>query len=124
MMRKMLIIFTLLLLFTASGFSQNTVTERTLHQNWSFQEKGGDGDFDVDYDDLVDNDAEDAENFSTNYGFKSERSGGRWLPFKKEKSTMDLGGHRRALLQFEMRNPAMFLMGALLIIGMKIARIL
>ena len=95
-----------------------------LISSWSLREQCGDGDFDVDYGDLVDNNAEDAENFNTNYGFKSERAGGRWLPFKKEKSMMDLGGHRRALLQFEMRNPAMFLMGALLIIGMKIARIL
>ena len=60
-----------------------------------FQEQGGDGD-DVDcYGNLVDNDAY--------YGFKSERAGGRLLPFKKEKAMMGLGGDQLSLLCLAVR---------------------
>ena len=37
----------------------------------------------------------------------SERAGGRWVTFKKEKAMMDLGG---ATLHFEMRMPTVLMM--------------
>ena len=41
-MQKQVSLFIVFVCITVIGFTQNTVTERTLHQNWTFKEKGKD----------------------------------------------------------------------------------